>query len=97
VCDPSGSFEPGLARGLINSSQVWQTGPQIVIFAARLLAGKSDRSVCPGAGDLTDEDWTRLDEVVTDLIWYLRPNELGFSHDDSPSAAAVGAVLQQGR
>jgi uncharacterized protein YjbI with pentapeptide repeats len=57
---------PYVARGLIKNGRLPSTGLQIAAVADRLRKGKSDPSACPGVTGFTDDDWTKLDQLVTD-------------------------------
>jgi hypothetical protein len=62
ACSREGA--PYVARGLIGNGGFASTGPQVASVADRLRRGKSDQTTCPGAGGLTDEDLSILDDLV---------------------------------
>jgi uncharacterized protein YjbI with pentapeptide repeats len=59
---------PHVARGLIANGRLRSTGPQIAPVADRFRKGKSDSSACPGVRGFTDDDWAKLDQLVTGVL-----------------------------
>jgi uncharacterized protein YjbI with pentapeptide repeats len=61
-----GDAAPYVARGLIKNGRLQSIGLQVAAVADRLRKGKSDPLACPGVKGFTDDDWTKLDQLVTE-------------------------------
>jgi hypothetical protein len=59
---------PHVARGLIQNGRLLSTGLRVAAVADRLRKGKSDPSGCPGVRGFTDDDWAKLDQLVTGVL-----------------------------